>query len=123
MVFATGSAERLRLFLAKSFKATFATALPPLAFVCVFGPTMIYAWTGQANPQFPLAIWLVGFAALQKAVSLLQLILYRASGRAFLDNVRQVLRIIVILIVAYFGKRLGFYGVLGGMAFAELIPA
>jgi O-antigen/teichoic acid export membrane protein len=121
MVFASGSTERLRLFLAKSFKATFATAVPPLAFVCVFGTTMIYAWTGQANPQFRLAIWLVGFAALQKAVSLLQLILYRASGKALLDNIRQVLRIIVILIVAYFGRRLGFFGVLGGMAVAELV--
>jgi hypothetical protein len=60
-------------------------------------------------------------AALPKAVSLLQLVLYRASGRALHDNISQAIRIVVILIVAYFGRRLGFYGVLGGMAVAELI--
>ena len=73
------------------------------------------------NPQFRLAILLVSLAALPKAVSLLQLVLYRASGRALHDNISQAIRIVVILIVAYFGRRLGFYGVLGGMAVAELI--
>jgi hypothetical protein len=63
----------------------------------------------------------VAAAALFKALSLLQLVLYRASGRALLDNIRQVLRIVVILIVAFFSKRLGFEGVLAGMAGAELV--
>jgi O-antigen/teichoic acid export membrane protein len=119
MVFISGSAESLKLFFAKSFKVTIAATLPPLAFICAFGATMIYAWTGQANPRFHLAIWLVSLAALPKAVSLLQLVLYRASGRALHDNISQVIRIIVILIVAYFGGRLGFSGVLAGMAVAE----
>ena len=121
MVFASGSTETLRLFLGKSFKVTLAAAVPPLAFVCAFGTSMIYAWTGQTDPKFRMAIWLVALAALLRAVSLLQLILYRASGRAVLDNIRQVLRIIVILIVAYFGRSLGFEGVLAGMAVAELV--
>ena len=121
MVFTAGSAESLKLFFAKSFKVTIATTLPPLAFVCAFGAPMIYAWTGAVNRQFRLAILLVSLAALPKAVSLLQLVLYRASGRALHDNISQAIRIVVILIVAYFGRRLGFYGVLGGMAVAELI--
>ena len=121
VVFASGSVERLGLFLAKSFKATLAAAVPMLAFVCVFGPTMIYVWTGQTAPQFRFAIWLIALGAFLRAISLLQLILYRASGRALLDNIRQVLRIIVIFIVACFGRSLGFYGVLAGMAAAELV--
>ena len=121
MVFASGSPERVRLFLAKAFKVTLAASLPPLAFVSVFGATLAFAWTGQSDPRFREAMWLVAAAALFKALSLLQLVLYRASGRALLDNIRQVLRIMVILVVAYFARRLGFEGVLAGMAGAELV--
>ena len=121
MVFTSGSAESLKLFFAKSFKVTLAATVPPLAFICAFGATMIYAWTGETNPQFRIAIWLVSLAALPKAISLLQLVLYRASGRALHDNISQVIRIVVILIVAYFGRRIGFSGVLAGMAVAEFI--
>jgi O-antigen/teichoic acid export membrane protein len=121
MVFTSGSAESLKLFFAKSFKVTLAATLPPLAFVCAFGSLMIYAWTGEVNPLFPVAILLTSLAALPKAVSLLQLVLYRASGRALHDNISQVIRIVIVLIVAYFATRLGFYGVLAGMAAAEFI--
>ena len=121
MVFASGSTEQVRLFLAKSFKVTLAAALLPLAFVAAFGSAMIFAWTGQADPRFRAALWLTALAALLKAISLLQLILYRASGRALLDNIRQVLRIAVILVVAWFGRSIGFNGVLAGMAGAELV--
>jgi O-antigen/teichoic acid export membrane protein len=121
MVFASKSIERIRLFLAKSFKVTLAASLPPLAFVAAFGTTVIFAWTGEANPEFRVAIWLTALAALLKAISLLQLVLYRASGRALLDNIRQVLRIAVILVVALLGRRIGFSGVLAGMAIAELV--
>lgn len=121
MVFASGSAERIRLFLAKSFKATLAASLAPLAFVAAFGTSMIFAWTGESDPKFRMAIWLTALAALLKAISLLQLILYRASGRALLDNIRQVLRIAVVLVVAFFGRSIGFNGVMAGMVGAELV--
>lgn len=121
VIFASRSVERIRLFLAKSFKVTLAAAVPPLAFICAFGATMLYIWTGLRGPQFRVAIWLVSLAALLNAVSMLQLILYRASGRALLDNIRQVLRIIAILVVAMVARRIGFYGVLAGTAVAELV--
>lgn len=121
MVFASGSAEQIRLFLAKAFKATMGAALLPLAFVAAFGTAMILAWTGEADPRFRAALLLTALAALLKAISLLQLILYRASGRALLDNVRQVLRIVAMVGVAYFGRSVGFDGVLAGMTLAELV--
>jgi O-antigen/teichoic acid export membrane protein len=121
MVFASGSTEQARLFLAKSFKVTLAAAVPPLTFVSAFGTVMIFAWTGESDPKFRMALWLTALAALLKAISLLQLILYRAAGRALLDNIRQVIRIAAILLVAFFGRRLGFNGVLAGMAGAELV--
>ena len=121
MVFASGSTEQAKLFLAKAFKVTLAAALLPLAFVAAFGTAMIFAWTGQVDPKFRMAICLTALAALLKAISLLQLILYRAAGRALLDNIRQVLRIAVILVVAFFGRSIGFNGVLAGMAGAELV--
>jgi O-antigen/teichoic acid export membrane protein len=121
MVFASGSTEQMRLFLAKSFKATLAAALLPLSFVAAFGTVMIFAWTGEADPRFQTTLWLIALASLLRAVSLLQLILYRASGRALLDNIRQVLRIAAILVVAVLGRRIGFNGVLAGMAVAEFV--
>jgi O-antigen/teichoic acid export membrane protein len=121
VVFTSGPTERIRLFLAKSFKVTLAATLPPLACVAAFGTALVYAWTGESNPMFRMAICLTALAALLKAISLIQLILYRASGKAVLDNVRQALKIVVILLVAYFGRRLGFAGVLVGMAGAELL--
>jgi O-antigen/teichoic acid export membrane protein len=121
MVFTAGTAESLKLFFAKAFKVTIAAALPPLAFVCAFGPAMIYAWTGQVDPKFQVAVILVSLAALPKAISLLQLVLYRASGRALHDNINQVLRIVLILVVAYFGRFLGFSGVLAGLAATEFV--
>ena len=121
MVFASGSSERVRMFLAKSFKMTLMTSLPPLAFVCVFGTKVVLAWTGQATPLFVSAIWLTALGSLFKAVSLLQLILYRSTGKALLDNVRQILRIAATLSVAFFAKDIGFIGVLIGMVAAEFI--
>jgi hypothetical protein len=81
----------------------------------------VLAWTGQSDPEFRTAIWLTALAGLFKAVSLLQLILYRATGKALFDNIRQVLRIMVILCVAFLHTFLGFTGVLWGMAVAELV--
>ena len=121
MIFASGSQERAREFLAKSFKVTLASAILPLALAGALGPTMILAWTGQVDSRLSGATWLVALASLLRAISLLQLILYRASGKALLDNIRQVLRILAILLVAAFAGKIGFNGLLAGMALAELV--
>lgn len=121
MVFASGSRERMQAFLTKAFKATLALSLLPFGFIAIFGTTMAYAWTGQTDPSFQAAFWLVSLRALFQSFSLLALVLYRASGKALLDNIRQVLRIVVILAIVVFAHRLGFYGVLAGMALAELV--
>lgn len=120
VVFASGSIERMHRFLERSFKALLMVTLPPLSFVSAFGSTMVLAWTGETGRFFGIAILLVSLASLFKAVSLLQLVLYRTTGRALLDNIRQVLRIVILLTVALLGGRIGFYGVLAGLALAEL---
>jgi O-antigen/teichoic acid export membrane protein len=119
MVFASGSIERLKTLLAKAFKATAALSLFPLGFICAFGTTMAYAWTGQRDQSFRMTFWLICLTSLFRSFSLLGLVLYRTSGRALLDNLRQVLRIVVILAVVWFSPRLGFEGSLAGLAFAE----
>jgi O-antigen/teichoic acid export membrane protein len=120
MVFASGMQERMRRLMIKAFKVTMGLSLFPLGFIAVFGSVMAYAWTGQADPSFQIAFWLVCLTSFFKSFSLLSLVLYRVSGKALLDNVRQVLRIIIILVVALFAPKLGFYGVLAGLAFAEM---
>jgi O-antigen/teichoic acid export membrane protein len=118
-VFATGYTESMRALLIKSFKATMALSLLPFGFTAAFGTTIVYAWTGQANPAFPTVFWLSCLTFVFRSLSMLSLVLYRVSGRALLDNIRQVVRILVILLVAFYAQWLGFYGVLGGMAAAE----
>jgi O-antigen/teichoic acid export membrane protein len=121
MVFASGSEERIRNLLTKSFKTVMLLSLPALAFAALFGPLMISVWTGQSSPQLPEACVLIALSSLFGALSSLQLVLYRASGNAFLDNIRQVLRIVTLLLVAIFSAKLGFYGVLGGLALSNFI--
>lgn len=119
MVFASGSAEKMQLLLRKAFKVTLVLSLFPMGFIAVFGPTMAYAWTGQSSPFFRGAFWLVCLRAVFASFSLLSLVLYRVSGKALLDNLRQVLRIAVIAAIVVFAHQLGFYGVLAGTALAE----
>ncbi len=121
MVFASGSVERMQQLIAKSFKVTLGLTLFPLGFLSVFGSAIVFAWTGQVDSSITPAFWLVSLSSLFSALSLLQLVLYRTSGKALLDNVRQVLRIATLLSITLFARKLGFYGVLGGLAVAELV--
>jgi O-antigen/teichoic acid export membrane protein len=121
LIFASGSSERLARFFRKSFKVTVAATLAPLAFVAAFGSLLVFAWTGQTSPQFGVAIWLTCLSSLFNSISRLQLVLYRASGNALHDNIRQAFRLGVLAILAVFGGVLGFHGVLLGLLLAELL--
>lgn len=121
MVHATSSGEQLQLLLTKSFKATCALVMLPLAFAATFGPLIILAWTGLTDPAFHLVLWILCLATMFKGFSLLGLVLYRASGKAVMDNVRQVIRIIVLGAVCYFGKQIGFLGIVSSLAIAECV--
>ena len=120
-VYASGSVDRMLTILAKSFKATLAGAMLPLAFIASHGPLILLVWTGQSGSVFRVAFWLICFAALFKALSLMALVLYRASGRAGMDSIRQVLRILVLALVSIFGHDMGFFGILGGLVVAEFM--
>jgi O-antigen/teichoic acid export membrane protein len=121
MVYASGSVERMRVLLIKSFKVTLGLTVFPLGFISVFGTDIVYAWTGQEQASLGPVVKLVCLAGLFSGFSTLQLVLYRVSGRAMMDNIRQVLRIVILALIALFARRLGFNGVLSGLAIAELI--
>jgi len=121
MVYARGIAESMRLLIVKAVKAALALSMPALGFIAVFGATVAFAWTGQTLGSFQTAFVLVAAKCLFASLSLVALVLYRASGKAFLDNVRQLLRIAVILACALFASRIGFYGLLMGLALAEFL--
>lgn len=120
-VFASGSDERLTKFFEKSFKITEAITLIPLAFVGAFGGLLVFAWTGQSKPEFGIVIWLLCLGGFFSSISRLQLILYRASGNALHDNIRQTFRLCVLGVLAIFGRRLGFHGVLLALAISEMV--
>jgi O-antigen/teichoic acid export membrane protein len=121
MVYASGSADRMAVLLTKAFKFTLALALLPLAFIGTYGTSIVFAWTGQTIATLRIALWFICLAGLFKAFSLLGLVLYRVSGNAVMDNIRQALRIVTLLGIAIFAHRLGFFGILAGLALAELI--
>ena len=121
MAYASGSTDTMQRLVKKAFKVTLGFSLAPLAFISLFGTTLVFAWTGVAVPAIRIAIYLVCVTGLFKAFSMLGLVLYRVSGHAVLDNVRQVLRLVVIFLVGIFAHQLGFYGVLAGLAAAELV--
>jgi O-antigen/teichoic acid export membrane protein len=114
------TATAMKRLIVKSFKVTMGLAILPLGFLAIFGTLVVYAWTGQENPALKIAFWLICLSGLFSSLSILGLVLYRVSGKAVLDNVRQVLRIGILLAIACFARRLGFYGVLAGIAVAEL---
>lgn len=120
MVFASGSAERMQTLLTKAFKVTLGLTLFPLGFIAIFGPTVAFAWTGQIAPSFRSIFLLECARSLFAAFTLLALVLYRVTGKALLDNIRQVLRISAIAIVVWLAPRLGFIGVMSGLAICEL---
>lgn len=121
MVYASGAVDRMQQLLHKSYKITFAFAFIPMAFIAIFGPMIVFAWTGQNSPEFHQVLILVSVAGVFQAVSILGLVLYRISGNAILDNIRQVLVLVTLFVVSFFARRLGFHGVLAGLAFAELL--
>lgn len=121
VIFATGSPEQLARFFKQSFKVTVAITLLPLAFVAAFGALLVFAWTGQIGNHLSDAIWLLCLGGFFNSISRLQLILYRASGHALHDNIRQAFRLGVLGVFSIFGHALGFDGVLLGLAAAGLI--
>jgi|HubBroStandDraft_6_1064221.scaffolds.fasta_scaffold00055_30 O-antigen/teichoic acid export membrane protein len=121
MVYASGSHDEMRKLITKSFKITLGLCLFPLAFIAFFGPTMVFAWTGQTASSLRVALWLVCAAGFFQAFSVLGLVLYRVSGNALLDNIRQALRIVCLLSIVAFARHSGFYGVLAGLAVTEFI--
>ena len=120
LVFASGSVETMKTLVLKAFKTTFGISVLPLAVICASGTTILYAWTGQKDPSFETFLLLMSLAGLFQALSLLQLVLYRASGKSLMDNIRQALRIVILLLIGASGRYLGLTGILAGLAFAEL---
>jgi O-antigen/teichoic acid export membrane protein len=121
MVHASGEVEEMRRLIGKSVKVTWGLTLFPLAFIAAFGPKLLFAWIGQTDSSFRVALWLACSAGFFQAFSVLGLVLYRSSGKALFDNLRQVLRILTLLLVAVFAHDLGFYGLLSGLALAEFV--
>lgn len=121
MIYATGSTERMRNVLVKSFKAMLGVTLIPMALIGAFGTYAIEAWTGQTDSHLRVALWLISLAGVFQALSWLGSVLYRVSGRAVLDNIREVLRISTLLVVCIFAPRLGFNGILAGLVLVEFI--
>jgi O-antigen/teichoic acid export membrane protein len=120
LVFASGSVERMKVLVLKAFKTTYGLSILPLGVVCAAGTTVLYAWTGHKDGSFRTFLLLMSLAGLFQALSLLQLVLYRASGKSLMDNVRQAIRIVILLVIGLLGGYLGLKGILAGLAFAEL---
>lgn len=113
------SAHHIHDLLATCYKITLSLTILPLSFISAFGTLIVLAWTGQTDQHFRQALWLVALSSLFSGISMISVVLYRASGRGLLDTIREGLRLVTLLTCAYFTSALGFYGVLGGLALSE----
>src|SRR5487761_12156 len=120
VVFAAGSIDEMRLFLVRAFRTAMGLTIIPLSFISAFSPLIMLAWLGRDEPSFRTAMILLSFAGVFRSISLLQLVLYRASGGTVMDIGRQIARIAIVLLAAFFATRLGLLTVLLVLAFAEL---
>jgi O-antigen/teichoic acid export membrane protein len=120
LVYSLGSTERMQRLIAKAFKVTLGLTFLPLAFLAVFGNSVVYVWTGQSPRSLETTLWLLCVTGFFSSFSILSLVLYRSSGRALHDNIRQALRIVMLFCIALSAPRLGYLGVLMGLACTEL---
>ena len=96
----------------KSFKVTLAMALLPLAvYVDVWHHDHCTPGPGMQITSFQTALWLISMAGLWQALSILGIVLYRASGNVLIDNVRQLLRIVILMVVAVLSEAIWDYAV------------
>jgi O-antigen/teichoic acid export membrane protein len=119
LVFAAGTAEEKRQVVLKAFKSSFALSIIPLSVICAAGDTILLAWTGRKEQTFEYLLVLMSLAGVFHASSLLQLVLYRASGKALMDNIRQTIRIGLLLAIGIMAKQLGLVGTLKGLVLTE----
>jgi O-antigen/teichoic acid export membrane protein len=96
-VHASGATDGARLFLLRSFRATFAMSFAPLAFTASLGTIIAVAWTGKSPDSIGGAIAILCLGALFKSISSLARVLYRSSGRCLMDNI-QIVSMLVILV-------------------------
>lgn len=123
LLYASETADKIRVAMNKMFKWTLVVTIAPLSFVAVFGAIFVLAWTGESDPLFHSGLpWLCLMAAFQ-GLSRTSFILYRAKGGAVMDVLRQVFVIVALLITISFGKFIGFSGMFAAMAATELIGA
>ncbi|MCZ2147208.1 MAG: lipopolysaccharide biosynthesis protein [Bryobacterales bacterium] len=121
MMLASATSQRKNTFLRTCFTLYVAITVFPLGFVAAFGTPIIKLWAGRADPQFGTTIYLLSFTGFFSAISRLQLIFYRASGAALHDNIRQVFRLSILLLLTILGRSSTFSGVLTFLAAAEVL--
>jgi O-antigen/teichoic acid export membrane protein len=119
LIYSSGSIEKMNRLITKAFKITLGLTFFPLAFLAVFGKSIVFAWTGKAPGELQVTLTWLCLTGLFWSFSILALVLYRSSGRALHDNVRQALRIVMLLCVALSAQKVGYVGVLIGLAFTE----
>jgi len=123
LLYTSQASEQIRQMMNKTFKWTLVVTISPLAFVAVFGTTLVMAWTGQADPLFRTGLWWLCLAAACTAICRTGLILYRAKGGAVMDILLQIVVMIALLITVSFGRKLGYLGMLAAVAAAAIVSA
>ncbi|MCC6586645.1 MAG: hypothetical protein IT168_08000 [Bryobacterales bacterium] len=121
MMFTAAHADTLTSFIKLSFTILLAVVLFPLGFVAACGPPLIMLWAGHTDPRFEATIWILSVLGLLSSISRLQLMFYRASGAALHDNVWQVLRLGLLLLLPMTLWPLDYYGTLAFLAAAEFV--
>ena len=120
-VHASGTDGDLVRMVKKGFKVTLLLTVPLLAFLGVFGRDIVMAWTGKDDITFGAAIWLTNAAGLFASFSILGMVIYRATGGAINDVIRQLVRIGTIVAATLSLRHSSLYVMLAGFALSEFL--
>ena len=122
MVYALGTVSEMRLLVNKAFTVD-AGDEHSSAGICIHFRHYYHPGMDRNGGRFAftLSLLLVCAAALFRSVSRAGFILYRVTGGNINDIIRQLICIAPILLVAFFGHPVGYFGMLAATAAGELL--
>lgn len=117
LVYSSGSTEQANAFIVKSFKVMAVLSVLPLVFIGFYGEKIAYVWTGKTDPLIEGGVCLLCAGGICRSLSSLFRVLYRVAGGAVMDNAQLLLELAVAFLLWPFARKLGFFGMVGGVQF------
>jgi len=120
----SGSQQKVKTLVTKTFKFSTAVSIPLLCFLAFFGIFLVYAWTNTLNYSLQPILYGVTIATFFCSIARICMVLYRSMGGATKDVIWMLFRSGVMVVgIAIAGRNSEYFIILIGYVFAELTGA